>query len=76
MLINMAQGKRYICRDGTKYFIPPGHNIVQVIKDNDKGKSVAELDKKKVAKPEPKNRKTVRIPREENPLLYEICVHT
>ena len=32
--------------------------------------------KNKAAGSEPINKKTVRIPREENPLMYKICGHT
>lgn len=63
-LINMTQGKRYICHHGPKYFTPPVRDTLKVFKDNDKGKSIG-IKEKNVVLTNPKN-----------PLLYEVCICT
>lgn len=46
------------------------------MKGNDKGKSITEPEMKACAKYVPTKKKNIEIPKEENTLLYEVCVGT
>lgn len=59
-----------------KILTPPIHETFRVVKDIGKGKTPVGAESS-ISAPAPKVKKaTVEIPKEENPLLYAICLRT
>ena len=76
--IEQLTNEKFFCPYGPKVFMPPVHDTLRMVKDIGKGKShVDAAGTASTSETAPKVKKAkVEIPHEENPSLYEICIHT
>jgi hypothetical protein len=74
--IKQTTEKKFHCPNMPKVFIPPVRDTLHVVKSIGKGKSPVDTSATS-AGPAPRVKKVaVKIPHEENPSLYEICLRT